>query len=365
MNRLWRAVRERFAEIAPAQWRPAPDFIAENSNFSLYGELLSTSPIIIQAFCPMFRLPLGVASVVGPILGKIPAHIIIMLSWTIEPPGHCARLARIATSYLKDHPTHKLTFLCNTVHETELMIAQRHTALTINANCLVDDTVYRPKPEIETIYDAVYNACLHAYKRHDLAVEIEKLALIYYVNRSSRLDFRTERARLGALMPKARFVNDLDSGDWRRISGLEVNDVLAQSRVGLCLSAAEGAMRASIEYLLAGLSVVSTPSLGGRNYFFDDEFCIMAEPDPRSIRDAVEALIARNIPREYVRSRTLARVQVERRRYINLVQEMIDQEGGATQFANFFWECTRGPTIMHWISAKDFSDRIARLASGS
>ena len=38
-------------------------------------------------------------------------------------------------------------------------------------------------------------------------------------------------------------------------------------------------MLASIEYLLAGLPVVSTPSLGGRDHYFDDEYCLIAPPD--------------------------------------------------------------------------------------
>ena len=95
-------------------------------------------------------------------------------------------------------------------------------------------------------------------------------------------------------------------------------------------------MRASIEYLFAGLSVVSTPSLGGRDYYFDDEYCIIAAPNPRSIRGAVEALITRAVPREYVRAKTLARVEVDRARYIAFVQGLIDRARGSAQFADRF-----------------------------
>ena len=42
----------------------------------------------------------------------------------------------------------------------------------------------------------------------------------------------------------------------------------------------EGANYASVEYLLAGLSIVSTPSIsGGREVYFDPEFCIVCDPD--------------------------------------------------------------------------------------
>ena len=49
----------------------------------------------------------------------------------------------------------------------------------------------------------------------------------------------------------------------------EVNNFLNQCKVGIILSEVEGANYASIQYLLAGLPVVSTKSKGGRDVFFD------------------------------------------------------------------------------------------------
>jgi hypothetical protein len=47
--------------------------------------------------------------------------------------------------------------------------------------------------------------------------------------------------------------------------------------------------------------------------FFDPDYCIIAEPTPRSVREAVESLRARNIPRGYVQAR-VAKLAVERQR---------------------------------------------------
>ncbi len=298
---------------------------------------------------------------VGPILRQQPVHYLVMLCWTIETPESSTQLAQIADSYLSDHPKHDLVFLCNTHREVELMRAHGHASVTINNNCFIDDRVFKPIPEIEPIFDAVYNARFAEFKRHEFAVGIEKLALIYYRPTGSPANFHADYARYRLMMPTAHFVNMLTPDGCRMISGQEVNHVLAQSRVGLCLSEIEGAMRASIEYLFAGLSVVSTPSLGGRDYFFDDEFCIIAEPNPRSIRHAVDALIARNVPRDYVRSKTLARVELDRNRYINLVQELIDRAGGNMRFADHFWNGTRGRTMTQWRSMKNISEVIAQL----
>jgi glycosyltransferase involved in cell wall biosynthesis len=352
--------------VATEQPRPAPIWLPKDPNGSTWAELLSISPTIIHVL-PSSEFPLGAASAVGPTLRDHPIHFLVMPAWTIEEPGSSKSHAKIAASYLIDHPRHELTFLCNTAGEEQLMRTNGCAAVTINQNCLMDDSVFRPLPEIEPIYDAVYNARLYRNKRVELARGIDKLVLIYCYNsfEGSPAEFHAEHARFRAMMPNAHFVNELTPDGCRWLVGAEVNNVLAQSRVGLCLSAIEGAMRAAIEYLFAGLSVVSTPSLGGRDYFFDDEFCIIAEPDPRSIREAVDAVIARNIPRDYVRAKTLARVAVERGRYIKFVQDLIDRAGGTYQFEDPFWQCTRGNTVLNWRSMKEFAQIVTQAMSGA
>jgi len=345
---------------------PAPSWMGTDPDGGSWAELLSTAPTIIHVW-PSAGFPLGAASAIGPILRHRPVHFLVMPCWTIEQTGQSEFLAQTAASYLNDHPKHQITFLGNTLREAELMRREGYAAVTINQNCLLDETVFKPMPEIEPIYDAVYNARLSNQKRVELARAIDKLALVYFYYRGdgSPAEFHALHARLAAMMPNARFINELTPDGCRAISGQEVNRVLGQSRVGLCLSPVEGAMRASIEYLFAGLSVVSTPSLGGRDYFFDDEFCIICEPDARSVREAVEALIARNVPRDYVRAKTLARVGLERKRYINLVQELIDRAGGNMRFEERFWQLTRGETIMRMRLMKEFSETVSRLTPSS
>lgn len=347
--------------------RTMPAWTAENPDASNWAEILSVSPTIIHTWLSL-GFPLGAASAIGPGLWGRAVHFLIMPSSTLEEPGSSTNLAKIATSYLVDHPGHELTFLCNTIGEMELMHANGFAALTINQNCLVDDLVFRPIPEIEPIYDAVYNARLHPGKRHELASQIDKLALIYFYAgtiEASPAEFHAVHAHWVTRLPTARFVNELTPEGCRWLSGHEVNKVLAQSRVGLCLSRVEGAMLVAIEYLLAGLPIVATPSLGGRDYFFDNGFCTIVDPDPRQVREAVDALVARNIPREYVRAKTLARVTTERRRYIAFVQELIDRGRGNGRFEDRFWECTRGNSILRWRSMKEFSETVTRTVFGT
>jgi hypothetical protein len=323
-----------------AFWQPA------DPNSGTWSELLCADPLIIQATAST-RLPVGSAGVIGPLVRDREAHFLLML---IEPPyGSCIWIDA-AESYLADHRLHRLTFLTNTEREQQLMADAGCEAITLNQNCLLDDAAFHPLPDIEPVYDAVYNARLSPEKRPQLAVEIERLAFIYSYGSFEFTvpQFHHEHVRLRAMMPAANFVNKLTPQGCEWLPAQRVNEVLARSRVGLCLSAVEGKMRASIEYLFAGLSVVSTPSLGGRDYYFDDEYCIIAEPNPRSIREAVEALIRRAVPREYVRAKTLARVEVDRARYIALVQGLIDRERGSVQFADRFRSLIHGQGILPW-----------------
>jgi glycosyltransferase involved in cell wall biosynthesis len=339
-----------------SSWHP------EGPDYGTWAELLSLSPTIVHTF-PLPGLPLGAASVLGPLLRRHRAHFLIMSPWSLEGPGQSARLGRATTDYLRDHPKHRLIFLGNTSSETDLLQKESCTATTINQNCLFNEEIFKPLPDIEPVYDAVYNARFARWKRHELAGDIRKLALIYFrhYGEQSAEQFHAEHARLAAILPNAHFANELTPDGCEWIGARQVNRILSQSRVGLCLSEIEGTMRASIEYLMAGLSVVSTPSLGGRDFYFDDEFCIVCAPDARSVREATEAMIARNVPRDYVRAKTLAKINQQRGLYISLVQSLIDQARGRLRFEDRFMELTRGETIMRWGSMKEFSERIAWL----
>jgi glycosyltransferase involved in cell wall biosynthesis len=350
------------ARVANGRVRNAADWVATDPAGGAWAELLSISPTIVHTL-PVPKIPLGAASILGPRLRRGPAHFLLTPQWTLELEGKSERLASIAKSYTREHSRHHLTFVCNTERETELMRAQGCTAVAINQNCLLDEEKFKPEPHIEPVFDAVYNARFAPWKRHELAQDIEKLALIY--SRHSREEsverFHARHAYLSAMMPSARFMNELTPDGCQRMSSKQVNCVFAKSKVGLCLSEIEGAMRASIEYLFAGLSVVSTPSFGGRDFYFDDEYCIICEPDPRRVREAVDALVTRNVPRDYVRARTLSKINLQRKRYIDLVQGLIDRAGGKMHFEDQFWKLTRGESIIPWGSMEEFSKVVCRL----
>ena len=93
---------------------------------------------------------------------------------------------------------------------------------------------------------------------------------------------------------------ELKKADWsRRVHFTSMYKELSRARVGLCLSEEEGAMFASIEYLLCGLPVVSTPNMGGRDFFFDEKFSQTVDPSEEAVRVGVEKMISLRLDPAY------------------------------------------------------------------
>lgn len=326
-----------------------------------WAQLLWKNPPIVHAW-PSTGLPLGAVSTLGPALRERAATFLITTAWTIESGDGAHRLLEAMRSYRASHERHQFVFLGNTERETNMIADGGFEAITINQNCLLNDELFSPLPHVSPEFDAIYTARLSRDKRLELAARVDRLALVYFRNAFEHTvaEFHAEQRRLQRLMPQATFINRLNSNGCEWLSPESVNRVLARSRVGLCLSAEEGAMRASIEYLFAGLSVVSTPSLGGRDVYFDPEFCEIVDPDPENVRAAVADLVARSVPRNHVRQATLRRVKADRQRYIALVQRLIDRAGGSGDFATRFHQLLRGEGIMTIRSMKEFGSLVRR-----
>lgn len=226
-------------------------------------------------------------------------------------------------------PNLELIHLGNTRAHCELLSSVGSRAIHCNHNCFVDEAVYRPDPARVKRFDAVYDARLSEFKRHHLATEIRSLALLYYLNPDEDLAYV---ARVKRELAHAHFFNHDAAGSYRTLNSAEVTQSLNACRVGLCLSAQEGAMYASAQYLLSGLPVVTTPSQGGRDEFFDPAYVRTATPEPAAIASAVQELVASGLRPEPIREATLARIHSHRDRFIALVQELYDRSGARRKF---------------------------------
>ncbi|HLH96248.1 MAG TPA: glycosyltransferase [Xanthobacteraceae bacterium] len=285
-------------------------------------------PIFLTAIA--FDEWIGIAGAFGRRFGDCPAGFLIYPAWSIEDSGRVAATARAVREHRRRYPSHRLTYLANSLRESSLLAAEGIPCVFLNKNFTVSERIFRPLPDAEPEFDAVYNARFVPEKRHELAAAIEKLAYVTYIS-----DVEDEGRKQIDLMerfirenPHHALLNPIIGGHPKRFSPTDTNVQINRARIGLCLSAVEGSNRASMEYMLAGLGVVSTPSTGGRDVYFDPEFCIVCEPDAEAVRDAVARLKARNIPRDHIRRATLRRVETERRRFLDLVEDLRVRLGG-------------------------------------
>ena len=253
-------------------------------------------------------------------------------SWYFERSQNISELKNLLDKYICDYPKFTFIIICNTKKLLNLYNEKNIKAVFCNNNCFIDENLFFPiTPPAEEKYDAVYDARLVDWKRHPLAESIHSLAIIFYAipwyedNSYMKKIFRD--------FAHAHFFNHSDTGKCRKLSPLEINQALNRCRVGLCLSAEEGAMYASIQYLLAGLPVVTTPNVGGRDEFFDDEISITVEPTPEAVKAGVAEMIGRNLDPHYVRAKTLERMKVHRGYFISLIQSIYEQEGIGRDFS--------------------------------
>lgn len=288
----------------------------------LQGRILSVDPLVTISSVSV-QAPLGLASLAENVFGDRPAIHLLHHSWSLEVPGQnwIAKAIDAARSRLP-----KAEFYMLASNDME---AIRFDANSIVASALifVDERVWRPVPPQpgDPRFDAVYVARLDSMKRHELAAGIGKVLLVY--GHTLNEDHKTAVQRVRALLPHAHFANE-DGGQHRLLSHEQVAGLLGRSSVGLCLSAVEGCMRASMEYLLAGMPVVSTKSIGGRDRYFGTSYCRIVEDDPAAVARAVVDLAGRNLDRLRIREHVAQTLSFERYNFLLTLNALMESKFG-------------------------------------
>jgi glycosyltransferase involved in cell wall biosynthesis len=168
---------------------------------------------------------------------------------------------------------------------------------------------------------------MNPFKRHRLAAGIPRLLLVGGIQgRSDRREYFDELRRE---LTHATFLHATTD---EFLPADAIARAVNQARVGLCLSEVEGGMFAATEYLLCGLPVVSTPSRGGRDEWFDAEVATVIDADAERVREAAEAWLARRPSAQRIRARTLDRMWAHRRRFFDLIDRIRTSEGHGGRF---------------------------------
>lgn len=230
------------------------------------------------------------------------------------------------------HRPHDRLYHCVNTAETCAALRARGVDVEfVTPNAFLDERRYRVLGEAARPVQAVYNGRMNPFKRHWLAREIRSLMIIGGVYAPDDTWEYFDEVR--GVLPHAWFTH-AENHLFRTPD--EVTELLNHARIGLCLSACEGAMYAATEYLLCGLPVVSTASLGGRDSWFEPEYTRIVEDTPEAVAAAVDELDALKIPPEDVRSATLRRMAEQRERYFSLGRKIYRDLGVNRDFVSDF-----------------------------
>lgn len=170
---------------------------------------------------------------------------------------------------------------------------------------------HRPKK-----YDAVYIAAAKKYKRIHLAAKISSLFIITYF--WPIITDENGNWNLHEFEPRIKHANY----NKKRMDKAQIRTIISESKCGLALSKKEGAMLASMEYLLSGIPIVTTKSIGGRNHFFDNRYVKTVRANPTAVKKGVDVITSLNIEPEFIRNETLKKIEKERRKFYNFIKAL-------------------------------------------
>jgi hypothetical protein len=253
---------------------------------------------------------------------------VCLVRWAAEGnPGYRTRLPRVVADHIARHPSHRFVYLANNKIQLNLFNEIGMRTVFVNQNALTDERPFTVQESAVKRYDAIYNAVMAPFKRHELAADVKKLALITYFTPDSESYF--ERTR--ELLAGATWLNFAgrppEKENYTMIPQSGLARYLNEARTGLCLSAKEGAMFASIEYLLCGLSIVTTPSIGGRDVFFDPDYVETVEADPAAVSEGVRRICGRAVPPSHIRTNTLRVMEEHRQRFLAFIEQLVIEAG--------------------------------------
>ncbi len=338
--------------IRPTPDQPPDEAFLDTVPKHHFAYVMSADPLVIMTLWST-DVPAGAAVAYAPDLlkGRRALHL-MHPSWTLEE-GKPEIMAEQIARMRQQLPLSEFLVLCASEQEVLDCAAVGVPGILGNGLIFTDERVWRPvAPSGTQRFDAVYNGRLDKFKRHHLAKEVQSLLLLYNWALDATQDDSMDRVR--GLLPQAVFANHANgAGAYKSFASTEVNAMLAQAHVGLCLSAVEGCMRASMEYLLAGLPIVSTQSVGGRERYFGTAYTRVVAPTPDAVAAAVVDLRNQYFDRDAIRAHVSQILAFERHNLLLTVNRLIRKSFSTRSdvlqsFEPFLGTCSTGVPVRNW-----------------
>jgi glycosyltransferase involved in cell wall biosynthesis len=253
-------------------------------------------------------------------------YIFLQFTWNIES----VIINLTFDDWFKDFPElfdykNNIIFCAPDEYCNNIIISKGFNSILMNHNCLIDYNLFDIGNE-DKIYNAVINSRPFWWKRVYLANKVENT--VYIKGNDWAKDHTTwDGYKNMNLIVKSE------------INPSEVNKIYQQSKVGLMLSGntgenqqglCEGANYSSCEYLLSGLPVITTPSQGGRNFWFDEYNSITCEPNEDDVNNCANIMLNRlennEIDRNQIRNTAIDKINSLRKNFTEKLQELFDSK---------------------------------------
>jgi glycosyltransferase involved in cell wall biosynthesis len=202
--------------------------------------------------------------------------------------------------------------ILNTAREHSMAKSLGLRATFASQNLYLDESTFRPLDRVKD-FDAVYVAKLEPFKRHALAANVEKLAIL-----------KVADVNLEETYPSVAHATT----NRKPLTFPEVADFINRSHCSLALSKEEGGMLASFESLLCGVPVVSTHSRGGRDLFYDSENSTLVEANAASVANAVSNYTKNSASPGDIRRKAIRDLKKHRAMYSTYIASIISRQGG-------------------------------------
>jgi hypothetical protein len=287
------------------------------------------------------HLPMGLAAARPDLFADKKALHLVGLTWSCESSNIVTNIAVDYAEAMRTLPRSRFAVLTNTPAESALLSRAGVPNMLANELIFVDErlstVVAEPSPTLAR-FDAIYVARLEPLKRHELAAAIPSLVLTHGPPQPGAVE------RVKGLLPKARFANfEADAAAYAYLTDAEVVNLMNRAAVGLCLSAAEGSMRVSMEYRLCGTPVVSTHSIGGRDRYFLAPHIRIVDDDADAIAAAVRDLKAQRFDRLAVREFVGRLVTFDRHNFLLNLNKLVERQFGVSDRFRSFAPFVRFP----------------------
>ncbi len=241
------------------------------------------------------------------------ADLLLELGWQHETDRVLLPFLEALAEVRRMLPGLRITVLTNSPVEAERLTAGGVRAIHCHHNSFLHESHYRIRPEAPKEFDAVYVARITPFKRHYLASRVKSLRLIgdYYGKEQEYVD------SVFAMFPDASYT--------RKVAAARIDREINRACCGLCLSAEEGGMFVSTEYMLCGVPVVNTANLGGRDGLFPEFAVRTVEDTPEAVAEAVAAWKQTAPPPREIRDATIAILEEHRSRFRKLLDEIFQE----------------------------------------